>query len=887
VIVGKSSFYAVLCALALFAANALAVVYIVPPDRELARRAEAIVIAAAGESHAELTARGVVVTVTALSAEDVLKGSVASSFRLVEPGGVLSERSTFIPGSPRFEQGKRYLLFLRHNTDGEWETWGFQLGQFELGMDLRGRQLAARAGEHVFGLNEADGSPYTDHYLDLPTFLHYVQGTSADANYVVDPKEVILGTFPERARPTAFVPAPNFTRPDYLFAGNYRWQNGGTATWGYCCPGNYPTSFGSNPINASGAASSAVTNWNLPTTTVRYSMSGETPGKNTGLCNGVDCPDGANTILFNDPNNQLPGGGVVAIGGISNASGTYSLSDGTFNNTTEADVVVGKNANIPTFVDQRLFVALLTHEIGHTLGFRHSDGTSDPNSPANRDGGCVSPSPCAGPGAAIMAHIVQSPALSLQQWDQDAVNTVYGSGPACTAPSISTPPQSQTITSGQQANLSVIAAGTAPFTYLWYTGTPPGGPVAPGPNNNGATYNPSPTSTTTYWVRVTNSCGTIDSAVATVTVNAATCTPPSITAQPVGSTITAGQFANLSVGASGTTPLTFDWYVGNPPNTASAAGSGQSINVNPTSTTTYWVRVSNSCGTVDSRPATVTVNAATCQPPVVLNDPPDQQITSGNPATLFVGYTGSTATVTWYRGVQNDTSNPVGTGQSITTGPLTSTTQFWAQLVNNCGTAKSRTVTVNVLVACVPPAITQVDVNPKNVAPGGVVTLTAQATGTGLQFQWYRGASPDTSNPVTGANTAVATDTPQGSTSYFVRVSNACGTKDSDPVRVVVSAACTPPSITKITDDTTISSNTTTTLTVAATGDAVLHYQWYRGASGDQSNPVGTDNASFTPPALFDDAQFWVKVSNACAPPANSRAVKITVIPARHRASRK
>jgi len=875
--VRKSSFYVVLCALVLFAANAFAVVYIVPPDRELAKRADAIVIATAGESHAELTARGGIVTVAQLSVETVLKGSVDAPIRLVEPGGVLSENATVVPGSPRYEEGKRYLVFLHINGDGEWETWGFQLGQFELGTDLRGRELAVRTGDRIFGLNEADGSPYTEGYRDLPLFLSYIRGISASANYVIAPSDVLLGTFLERARPTAFVPVANFTRPDYMMTGNYRWQNGGTATWGYCCPGNYPTSFGTNPINASGAAGSASTNWNLGTTSVRYSLSGETAGKTGGLHRA----DGANTILFNDPNNELPGGGVVAIGGITNSGSTYPLSDGTFNSTTEADVVVGKNASMPTFVNQQLFVAILTHELGHTLGFRHSDQD------ASNTSACVSPSPCASPGSALMAHIVQSPALSLQQWDQDAVNTVYGNGPACTAPSISTQPQNQTITSGQQANLSVLAAGTGPLGYLWYTGTPPTGPIAPGPNNTSATYNPAPTSTTTYWVRVTNSCGTIDSAVATVTVNAATCTPPAITTQPVGSTITAGQFANLSVGASGTTPLTFDWYVGNPPNTASPAGSGQSINVNPTSTTTYWVRVSNSCGTADSRPATVTVNAATCTPPVVVNDPPDQQITSGNPATLFVGYTGSTATVTWYRGVQNDTSNPVGTGQSITTGPLTSSTQFWALLVNNCGTAKSRTVTVNVLVACVPPAITQVDVNPKNVAPGGVVTLTAQATGTGLQFQWYRGTSPDTSNPVAGANTAVATDTPQGSASYFVRVSNACGTKDSDPVRVVVGAACTPPSITKITDDTTISSNTTVTLTVAATGDAVLHYQWFRGASGDESNPVGTDNASFTPPALFADAQFWVKVSNACAPPANSRAVKITVIPARHRAARR
>jgi hypothetical protein len=459
---------------------------------------------------------------------------------------------------------------------------------------------------------------------------------------------------------------------------------------------------------------------------------------------------------------------------------------------------------------------------------------------------------------------------------------------ACTAPSVSTQPQSQTINSGQQATLSVVAAGTGPFTYLWYTGAPPSGPVAPGPNNTSATYNPSPTATTTYWVRITNSCGTIDSGVATVTVNQTSCTPPSITTQPTGGTITVGQFANLSAGATGTAPLTFQWYTGNAPDTSNPVAVGQSINVQPGQTTSYWVRVTGQCGSpADSRAATVTVNAATCTPPVIVNEPPDQQITAGTSATLFVGYTGTTATVTWFRGAQNDTSTPIGTGQSVSTGVLTSNAQFWAQLVNSCGTAKSRTVTISVVTACVPPAIASADAAPKNVAPGGTVTLTAAATGTGLQFQWYRGISPDISNPVPDGNTAVATDTPPASTSYFVRVSNSCGTKDSAPISVIVSAACLSPAVTQITADQTISSNTSVTLKVTAAGDATLHYLWYRGASGDTTSPVGTDSDSFTSGALFTDTQFWVKVTNACAPPANSKTVNVTVIQARHRAARK
>jgi len=277
---------------------------------------------------------------------------------------------------------------------------------------------------------------------------------------------------------------------------------------------------------------------------------------------------------------------------------------------------------------------------------------------------------------------------------------------------------------------------------------------------------------------------------------------------------------------------------------------------------------------------------ASCTPPVVINDPPDQQITSGTSTSLFVGYSGSTSTVTWYRGIKPDVSNPVGSGQSFITGVLTTTTQYWAQLANSCGTAQSRPVTVSVTTACVAPNITLVDAGPKNVLPGGLVTLTAQATGTSLQYQWYRGVKPDFSNPVAGATTATSTDTPPASTSYFVHVSNSCGSQDSSSIAITVGTACTPPTVTKITDDTTISSNTAVTFAVTATGDATLHYQWYRGPSGDTSSPVGADSATFTTPALFSDAKFWVKVSNACAPAANSGSVNITVIPARHRAAR-
>src|SRR5207302_318897 len=98
---------------------------------------------------------------------------------------------------------------------------------------------------------------------------------------------------------------------------------------------------------------------------------------------------------------------------------------------------------------------------------------------------------------------------------------------------------------------SVTASGTSPFTYQWYTGTS-GNTSSPIGGATNSTVNVSPTTTTSYWVRVTGQCApTVNSNAATVTVNAS-CTPPSISVQPAGTTITSGQSANLSVTPGGT-----------------------------------------------------------------------------------------------------------------------------------------------------------------------------------------------------------------------------------------------------------------------------------------------------------------------------------------------
>ena len=124
------------------------------------------------------------------------------------------------------------------------------------------------------------------------------------------------------------------------------------------------------------------------------------------------------------------------------------------------------------------------------------------------------------------------------------------------AAAIGTQPQSQTIASNTEANLSVGATGTN-LSYQWYRGTAPDTTNAVGGNSANFTT-PNLTTQTSYWVRVSNAFGpSVNSTTAIISIGAAA----AIATQPQSQTIASAATANLSVGATGTN-LTYQWYQG-------------------------------------------------------------------------------------------------------------------------------------------------------------------------------------------------------------------------------------------------------------------------------------------------------------------------------------
>jgi hypothetical protein len=103
---------------------------------------------------------------------------------------------------------------------------------------------------------------------------------------------------------------------------------------------------------------------------------------------------------------------------------------------------------------------------------------------------------------------------------------------------------------------------------------------------------------------------------------------PAITQQPASQTVTAGQAATFSVMATGTAPLSYQWYV----NSAAAGTNSSSFTVAAATAgetgAQIYVKVSNTTGSVTSATVTLTVNA-TATAPAITQQPTNATVTAG------------------------------------------------------------------------------------------------------------------------------------------------------------------------------------------------------------------------------------------------------------------
>ena len=185
------------------------------------------------------------------------------------------------------------------------------------------------------------------------------------------------------------------------------------------------------------------------------------------------------------------------------------------------------------------------------------------------------------------------------------VDSIALSGTACctgaTAPSIVTHPQSRSANLGDSVTFTVTATGSTPLSYQWLTN---GLPIS-GANSNAYTKSAVTLSDALgYSVIVSNSLGSVTSAVATLTV---TIPVPVIVTPPQSQTVLVGAPVNFSVLASGGAPLSYQWRSNEVDIPGATLTNYALASAQPNYAANYRVVVTNLYGSVTSSVATLTV----------------------------------------------------------------------------------------------------------------------------------------------------------------------------------------------------------------------------------------------------------------------------------------
>lgn len=612
-------------------------------DHQLVDRADAVVVGTVRDSASRLRADGYVVTEAHINVDETLKGSAGGIVTVVELGGVAEGHVTFIADSASYAAGEHVMAFLRQRADGTWYTASMTLGKFVLRDGV-----AVRQSEEM-GVSAHAVDAFARFVRDVASGM----ATPQNAESVTVPANALTQTTPTlHITPDALRITPNGNAKNYALQATDVNSVTHPVRWPGCvgdpCAGSPAVSVTFKRTGADpGGISAALAAWTNDTGSFISLSDGGTTSSSAPTADGNNVIYLNYTGSFAGPGYNCDGAEACTVG---SGNGTNTFDGDTWFSIADSDIIIAsEGGDFPT---------LITHELGHAIGIRHSNAASPSSNTA----------------------IMNSPfnpsyGTTLQSWDKDAVDSLYGSGPVCTSPSINGVSGGGTVAAGSMVTLTVSATGTPTLHYQWYNGsaTSTANPVGTDSNS----YQTPPINTAqNFWVHVSNGCGGADSN--TVTVTPAACQPPNIVTQPASQTIASGMTADLQVGHGGTGPFSYQWFMGVSGDMSNPVpGATQRTFTTPplTTTTSYWVLVTGNCGNAPSATATITIPGSgpgPCPNPAFTIQPQSYTLTPSTVTFLFAGATGATS-YNWFKGAVGDTTSPV-------TSSTPSTTRFVQQL---------------------------------------------------------------------------------------------------------------------------------------------------------------------------------------------------------------
>jgi RHS repeat-associated protein len=316
-------------------------------------------------------------------------------------------------------------------------------------------------------------------------------------------------------------------------------------------------------------------------------------------------------------------------------------------------------------------------------------------------------------------------------------------------PGIRTQPQSVTTCANQNATLSVGASGTPPFTYRWQVSY--GSGMSDIPGATGSSYS-APPQAAAYQVFVSNACGTVQSAVASVSVDSSH-TAVDLTPLPDSAHVCSGHSITLTASATGSAPISYTWSNYSYGSWRPFAYT-QSVSVSPNSTTQYHVRATNSCGHVTSNTETVYVDgAATVGTPTADHT----TICAGQASNLSVTGNG---TFQWQSNGSGNWADISGATSASYAAQPTTTASYRCVVTTACGSATSSAIAITVNATPTQPVIG----GPSYIDPGQQAVLSIASGCTGCtSYIWSPGNETTSSITVSPSTTTTYTVTGTGS----------------------------------------------------------------------------------------------------------------------------